>query len=453
MLPLQEFIATPEPQVSTPSKKLESLSDTEAEKKSFADTMGDVVRENVESNNSETSKVSTESQSPKLTEGIEQPSEVDTSKVKIEDELVLDAESKADINQLISTIAEKLKTLMGQNADSDHAVTDLDELPAIQKLTQEEINSLLTQLESVAAEINNIESTPMSSMVTSHINALKESLTDLTSTLGSPADKMLETKVNVFSQLSQLKNVLTDISQVDVKPDELATTLKSQLLSMDEKSTATLVAPDKLAFSKPNNLQLSTQNWIEQSFAQMTKTVKEQVAQQVISEAPVQSQTELSQAMLSATSTLSPLGKPQMSAAIPFNQPQWANNVAERVVWMNSMGIKEAEIQLDPPELGAMQVKVSMVNDQAHVTFVVQHASVRDALDQSAMRLREMFDAEGVELVNVDISDQSQQEADHQENNQPPGQRMADLPSHQHASDVNETVTHIRDLGLVNTYV
>lgn len=108
---------------------------------------------------------------------------------------------------------------------------------------------------------------------------------------------------------------------------------------------------------------------------------------------------------------IAPTDKSQLSITIPFQQAQWSEAVAERVMWMSTKGIQEAEIQLDPPELGPLQVRVSVTNEQAQVSFVVQNASVRDALDQSAMRLREMFDAEGINLTDVDVSDQSQQQA------------------------------------------
>jgi len=100
----------------------------------------------------------------------------------------------------------------------------------------------------------------------------------------------------------------------------------------------------------------------------------------------------------------------QLTVTIPFQQAQWGSAVAEKVMWLSSHGLQEAEIQLDPPELGPLQVKVSVENDKAHVSFVVQHGNVREALEQTVTRLREMFEAEGIDLVNVDVSDQSQQE-------------------------------------------
>lgn len=90
-----------------------------------------------------------------------------------------------------------------------------------------------------------------------------------------------------------------------------------------------------------------------------------------------------------------------------LGQPEWHNAIAERVAVMASKNLTSAEIQLDPPELGQLLVRVTLNQEQASVNFSSQNAAVREALDQTAQRLREMFDAEGLNLINVDVSDRS----------------------------------------------
>jgi flagellar hook-length control protein FliK len=88
-------------------------------------------------------------------------------------------------------------------------------------------------------------------------------------------------------------------------------------------------------------------------------------------------------------------------------QPKWQTAIAERIAFMSSQKITSAEIRLDPPELGPLQVKVTINQEQASVAFSSNHAQVREALDQTSFRLREMFNSEGIDLVDVDVSDQS----------------------------------------------
>jgi flagellar hook-length control protein FliK len=85
--------------------------------------------------------------------------------------------------------------------------------------------------------------------------------------------------------------------------------------------------------------------------------------------------------------------------------------VGDKVLWLAAQNVSSAEIRLDPPELGPMQVKVSVNQEQVNVTFTSPHAGVREALDQQLNRLREMFSEQGLNL-NVDVSDRSFAERD-----------------------------------------
>jgi flagellar hook-length control protein FliK len=97
----------------------------------------------------------------------------------------------------------------------------------------------------------------------------------------------------------------------------------------------------------------------------------------------------------------------QVPISISFGQPQWATMVAERSAMLFSQNIHNAELILDPPELGRMSVQVQVHNnEQASVTFTSANPNVREALDQSSQRLRELLAEQGLDLVNVDVSDQ-----------------------------------------------
>jgi len=108
------------------------------------------------------------------------------------------------------------------------------------------------------------------------------------------------------------------------------------------------------------------------------------------------------------------LGKStSLQTAIPskFGGDQWASAVADKVMWLSSQRIQSAEIRLDPPELGPMQVRVSVQNDQVNVSFVSHHQSVREALEQNVFKLREQFGNEGMDLVDVSVSDHPSQQS------------------------------------------
>jgi len=80
------------------------------------------------------------------------------------------------------------------------------------------------------------------------------------------------------------------------------------------------------------------------------------------------------------------------------------NEMATKVAWVAKEGFKVAHIQLDPPELGSLAVKVSVDQDSnTHVSFVASSAQAKDALEGQMQRLRDMLQQQGLELDSVDV--------------------------------------------------
>ncbi|MFG5861407.1 flagellar hook-length control protein FliK [Metapseudomonas sp. CR1201] len=100
---------------------------------------------------------------------------------------------------------------------------------------------------------------------------------------------------------------------------------------------------------------------------------------------------------------------PALVPGQPVNMQQggWSEAVVDRVMWLSSQNLKSAEIQLDPQELGRLEVRVHMTQDQTQVTFASPNANVRDALEGQMHRLREMFAQQGMNQLDVNVSDQS----------------------------------------------
>ncbi|WP_290704482.1 flagellar hook-length control protein FliK [Amphritea sp.] len=86
--------------------------------------------------------------------------------------------------------------------------------------------------------------------------------------------------------------------------------------------------------------------------------------------------------------------------------PAWSQAVNNRVMMMASQNGQFAEIQLDPPELGSLLVKLQVKNEQVSVVFTTPHGSVREAIEQSLPRLREMFAEQGLDLAESSVHDQ-----------------------------------------------
>ncbi|WP_220720972.1 flagellar hook-length control protein FliK [Agarivorans litoreus] len=87
----------------------------------------------------------------------------------------------------------------------------------------------------------------------------------------------------------------------------------------------------------------------------------------------------------------------------------------QRVQYMLSQGMQKAEIRLDPAELGSMQIRLQMTQDQqVSVQIQVQTPQAREALEQTMPRLREMLQQQGIELGQNQVSQQNQGSASQQ---------------------------------------
>ncbi|MCG7537157.1 flagellar hook-length control protein FliK [Pseudoalteromonas sp. OOF1S-7] len=107
---------------------------------------------------------------------------------------------------------------------------------------------------------------------------------------------------------------------------------------------------------------------------------------------------------------------PAVNQAINIARNDAVKALQERVNMMLNINNKEAEIRLDPPELGSMQIRIRSEGEQAQVNFVVQNQQAKEQLEQSMPKLREMLAEQGIQLGESNIQqgqggEQHQQEA------------------------------------------
>ena len=81
--------------------------------------------------------------------------------------------------------------------------------------------------------------------------------------------------------------------------------------------------------------------------------------------------------------------------------------MGRQILWMVNQNISSAEFRLNPANLGPLEVRIDMDNDQVNVVFSSRHADVRDAVEQALPRLREMFEDKGLNLSDADVSQHS----------------------------------------------
>ncbi|EPF2930573.1 flagellar hook-length control protein FliK [Vibrio navarrensis] len=108
-----------------------------------------------------------------------------------------------------------------------------------------------------------------------------------------------------------------------------------------------------------------------------------------------------------------------------------SDQVAEKVQMMMSKNLKNLDIRLDPPELGRMQIRMTMNNDLAHVHFTVSNPQAREMIEQTLPRLREMLAQQGMQLADSSVQQQAsgQQQRQYSAGGQGDGQQTGRFAS------------------------
>ncbi|EMR13247.1 flagellar hook-length control protein FliK [Methylophaga lonarensis MPL] len=106
------------------------------------------------------------------------------------------------------------------------------------------------------------------------------------------------------------------------------------------------------------------------------------------------------------------------SASVPLldvqptlNNPAWAKVMTSRVSWMAKQGVHQAELRMNPANLGPVEVRLTVQNEQASVTFLAANATTREALEQALPRLRESLSENGLQLTDAEVNDQASDES------------------------------------------
>lgn len=93
-----------------------------------------------------------------------------------------------------------------------------------------------------------------------------------------------------------------------------------------------------------------------------------------------------------------------------LQSPRWGEAFSDRVLWIVQGKQPVAELQLNPPQLGPLEVRVSVTADQAALSFFSPHAAVREAIQAALPRLQEALAASGLTLGGFHVGAEAHRE-------------------------------------------
>ncbi len=99
---------------------------------------------------------------------------------------------------------------------------------------------------------------------------------------------------------------------------------------------------------------------------------------------------------------------PSIRIESSFGSRQWTEDVGQKIVWAAGRNEGRAELVLHPPHLGRLEVAITVSSTgDSTALFVSANPQVRDALEQSLPRLREIMAEAGIALGQASIQSDS----------------------------------------------
>tara|TARA_R110001606_G_scaffold395213_1_gene567035 strand:- start:20931 stop:22229 length:1299 start_codon:yes stop_codon:yes gene_type:complete len=305
------------------------------------------------------------------------------------DDLVADSEKLDDTDQnKVAVISEASSTLPKEGGESETLSDDVLTIASNGEAKSDDASSvghqtLLTSV-GVAGETN------------------KKVLETSKLALTTPENENLERKQHTQSLRSDILNALQKTTTSE--GDKLASSVEQKIVA----SSTLIPIINKEGLSEKQQIMALANN-VKLKGSLSTGTALER-------------STGVASALLTAT-TSQAIGSTAVSAQPALNlQPAlqseaWGRVLSSRVIWMAREGVQQASLKLNPANMGPVEVKLHMHNDQANISFIAQHAATRDALEQALPRLRESFQENGMELAHADVSQENFSQADEQDNN------------------------------------
>ena len=110
-----------------------------------------------------------------------------------------------------------------------------------------------------------------------------------------------------------------------------------------------------------------------------------------------------------------------INVATPVLHPRWVEDVGQHVNVMMNTKLESAQLQVNPPNMGPVDITLKMGPDGAQLSFVAAVPETRQALEDGLARLSTMLADNGIQLSEANVSSgqpQSGQNAQAQANDQ-----------------------------------
>ncbi|MEM7466971.1 MAG: flagellar hook-length control protein FliK, partial [Pseudomonadota bacterium] len=188
------------------------------------------------------------------------------------------------------------------------------------------------------------------------------------------------------------------------------------------KTNATTVGVTKLPRTMPQTTSLAANGFEENVLSGAELSVD------LSSEKPLASNV----APLSS-SARTPAASPTFD--LKFSDANFQQNFNEKIFLMAAQGSQKAFLSLNPQDLGQVNIKLTVTQNEVSVQMASTNGLVRESLEQGMPRLREMFENAGLKLIDHQVANEFGGQR-HAEQFLPPRQRFDYAPPQNSEGDL-----------------
>lgn len=216
--------------------------------------------------------------------------------------------------------------------------------------------------------------------------------------------------------------------------------------SPETSKTANIAADEKILPQGP----ASDKN--TRSFSQMLNQ------ESTISSSPSTSGPSSGVSLLSTINSATPNAPPtEQSLRLEprVGTPAWDGALAQKVTWMSNQQMQVAQLQLNPPDLGPMEVTLTVgtgPDAETRIEFTSPHLAVREALQSALPQLREMMENSGISLGSATVSAESFQQQSQSGRQDNPSGRSSDNLSQNSSEMATRSITTRSHDGMVDIF-
>jgi len=254
--------------------------------------------------------------------------------------------------------------------------------------------------------------------------------TDTVASGGDEDDAPETPELKEFTQLIGMANAQPDAAAAALKPDAHRSRAATAASDDAPQGRAALQASDKVragetpepAAAKPGDLR-ADKSAARAAAAEPLQVSTQQAGSDQPAAAPTTQPTTPSFAAALAQALPTPANLPAdatpaatyAGVQAPLHSNAFAPELGARVSLLAVDGVQQAELQLNPADMGPVSVQITVDGSQAQVSFHALQAETRQALEQSLPDLAAALQGQGLTLSGGGVFQQAQRDADHGE--------------------------------------